>query len=142
MFIMSYGYNPQALRPSKVPDRAPVVGQVLASNRVKNDEVVTMDTLKTAKLSDASRKKVLDYLDTIKKRTEMANDQAQKQGLPYRLNVYSDSTRAFMDILIIDGNEKELNQITREITHSNVGDLLDSITSGSGLIIDDLPPKL
>jgi hypothetical protein len=71
----------------------------------------------------------------------MSNDLAKKQKLPYRLTVHKvDSNRVFLDVVIVDADEKELDRISRDVTENNFGKLLDNITDGSGLIIDDLPP--
>ena len=84
----------------------------------------------------------MNYLSTLKKRTEMSNDQAKKNKLPYRLTVHQvDQDKVFLDVVILDADEKELDRISRDITNENFSKVIDNITAGSGLIIDDdLPP--
>jgi hypothetical protein len=139
---MSYGYNPQSLKPPEGPGRSFAIGRVESSNRVKNDGAIIMkDSTSNSMTSKIVRKKVLNYLHTLKKRAEMSNDLAKKQKLPYRLTVHKvDSNRVFLDVVIVDADEKELDRISRDVTENNFGKLLDNITDGSGLIIDDLPP--
>jgi len=142
MFLMSYGYNPQALKPPRVHDKAPVVEQVSTLNRVKNDgEAVMKDSTANIQLSKTIRKNVLHYLSTLKKRAEMTNNLAKKQKLPYRLAIHKvDQDKVFLDVVIMDADEKELDRISRDVTNNDFGKLIDNITSGAGLIIDDLPP--
>ena len=141
MFLMSYGYNPQALKPPRGLEKSYAIGRVESSNRVKNDEAVTMkDSTSNVQISKIVRKKVLNYLHTLKKRAEMINDQAKRQELPYRLTVHKvDQDKVFLDVVIVDADEKELDRISRDVTNNDFDKLIDNITAGSGLIIDDLP---
>lgn len=141
MFLMSYGYNPQSLKPAKVLERSSAVGRVESFNRVKNDEAIMKDSTANVPYSKTIRKNVLHYLNTLKKRAEMTNDQAKKQKLPYRLKVHKvDQDKVFLDVVIMDADEKELDRISRDVTNHDFGKLIDNITSGAGLIVDDLPP--
>lgn len=143
MFLMSYGYNPSSLRAvTKGPEKTPIVENIAPLNNVKNEKAVDMkDSTANIQISKTVRKNVLHYLDTLKKRVKMTNDQAKKQNLPYRLTVHKvDKDKVFLDVVIMDADEKELDRISRDVTNNDFGKLIDNITSGSGLIIDDLPP--
>lgn len=77
------------------------------------------------------KKKVMDYIETIKKRAEKTNGTFIQKNLPYRLRVYAQKKRAFIEISSIQGDSK-----TRDITNDDFNKLMDNITTGTGLIFD------
>jgi len=138
---MSYGYNPQPLNPPKYDFEKSIVEKIESPDRVKNDLVDIKDPASHTQINKRVRKKVFNYLHTLKKRADMTNDLAKKRKLPYRLKIYVDQDRIFLDVSIIDADEKELNRISRDVTNNDFARLIDNISLGKGLIIDDLPRK-
>ena len=58
MFLMSYAYNPQSLKPSGGPEKSFAIGRFDPSNRVNNDEAVAMkDSTSNVQISKMIRKK-------------------------------------------------------------------------------------
>jgi len=116
------------------------IEKISASNKTKNENHVDPpQKINVSQISKSMKKTVLNHLKTLKKRAELTNDRAKKEKLPYRLNVQSVDNKVFLDVIIIDNEENELNRISRDITNNDFNNLIDNITSGTGLIIDDLP---
>ncbi|MDD5674902.1 MAG: hypothetical protein PHC61_12100 [Chitinivibrionales bacterium] len=87
-------------------------------------------------------KRVLDYVNTVKKRAQMTNQQFERQHLPYRLNVYTAANEnVLIDLSIFDKKGNVLGHSTRNVTNENFGRLMDDISSGKGLLIDDVPQR-
>lgn len=119
------------------------IEKIIPSNKIKNEDHVdwTPPRINLDQVRGAMKKTVFKYLKTLKKRAEMTNDQARKQNLPYRLKVHTiGDDKVFLDVLIVDASEKELERISRDVTNNDFVKLIENITAGSGLIIDDLPP--
>lgn len=115
------------------------IEHIFPSNKIKNESNSIPMKINVNQIRKIMKKTVLDYLSTIKKRTEVTNNLAKKQKLPYRLNVYTNNTKVFLDVIIIDEKEREQSRITHDITNNDFNKLIENISCGSGLIIDDLP---
>lgn len=85
-------------------------------------------------------KRARDYLRTIKTRAQATDREFQRQHLPYRFKVLTDNNEnVLIDLSILDGQGKVLKHETRNVTNDNFGMLMDDISTGKGLLIDDLP---
>jgi hypothetical protein len=85
-------------------------------------------------------KSVRDYLRTIRKRAQATDREFQRQHLPYRFKVLTDNNEnVLIDLSILDGQGKVVKHETRNVTNDNFGKLMDDISTGKGLLIDDLP---
>jgi hypothetical protein len=87
----------------------------------------------------SSKKKVIDYFDTVQKRATTTNEKFIRKNLPYRIRAYTIGKRAFIGLTIYDNKNVQINTITREITNDDFSVLMDNLTSGSGLIFDNMP---
>lgn len=137
---MSYGYNPSALRQLN-PDyglKGPAIAGISPSNKIRNDlatDATSHD--RNIQLSQVMHKTVMSHLRTVRKRAEMTNDLAKKRKLPYRLSVYPVDAKVYMDVLIVNEHDEELNKTTREVTNDNFDRLINNISDGSGLLFDN-----
>jgi hypothetical protein len=87
-------------------------------------------------------KRVQDYLRTVKKRAQVTDLEFQRQHLPYRFRIITDGNENILiDLSILDEQNKVIKHETRNITNDNFGSLMDDISTGKGLLIDDLPQR-
>jgi hypothetical protein len=85
-------------------------------------------------------KRALDYLRTIRTRAQATDREFQRRHLPYRFKVLTDNNEnVLIDLSILDGQGKVIKHETRNVTNDNFGALMDNISTGKGLLIDDLP---
>ncbi len=85
-------------------------------------------------------KRVLDYLRTVTKRVQSTDLRFRKQNLPYRFRVESDNDeKVVLVVSILDKRGRILKNEVRDVTNDNFGRLMDDISTGKGLIIDDCP---
>jgi hypothetical protein len=85
-------------------------------------------------------KRVQDYLRTIRTRAQATDREFQRRNLPYRFKVLTDNNEnVLIDLSILDGQGKVIRHETRNVTNDNFGTLMDNISTGKGLLIDDLP---
>ncbi|HEX7509943.1 MAG TPA: hypothetical protein VF335_01475, partial [Chitinivibrionales bacterium] len=85
-------------------------------------------------------KRARDYLRTISTRAQATDREFQRQHLPYRFKVLTDNNEnVLIDLSILDGQGKVIKHETRNVTNDNFGMLMDDISTGKGLLIDDLP---
>jgi hypothetical protein len=89
--------------------------------------------------SSHEKKKVMDYIETVKKRAASTNEHFIRKNLPYRLRVYTVGRRAFIGLAIYDGNNKVINNVVRDITEADFGTVMDNLSTGSGLLFDSMP---
>lgn len=89
--------------------------------------------------SSYGKKKVMDYIETVKKRAASTNERFIRKNLPYRLRAYTIGRRAFIGLAIYDGNNKIINNVARDITDDDFGIIIDNLSTGSGLLFDNIP---
>jgi hypothetical protein len=83
-----------------------------------------------------TKKKVLDYINTIKKRAKKTNDSFVQKHLPYRLRVYTQDKKAFIELSTIDDQGNITDKKTRDITKDDFNRIIENISMGTGLIFD------
>jgi hypothetical protein len=87
-------------------------------------------------------KRAQDYIRTIRTRAQATDREFQRQHLPYRFKVLTDNNEnVLIDLSIFDGQGKVIKHETRNVTNDNFGALMDNISTGKGLVIDDLPQR-
>lgn len=85
-------------------------------------------------------KRPRDYLRTINKRAQVTDLAFKRQHLPYRFEVLADSEEnIYIDLSILDEKGKVIKHEKRDVTNDSFGRLMEDISSGKGLLIDDLP---
>jgi hypothetical protein len=89
-----------------------------------------------------SGKRVRDYFRTVRKRAQTTDLEFRRQKLPYRLKVLTDANENVMiDLSVLNEKGGVVRHETRNVTNENFGKLMDDISSGKGLLIDDLPTR-
>jgi len=85
------------------------------------------------------KKKVWDYIETIKKRAETTNEKFIRMCSPFRIRVYTKGRRAFLNLSVYGDQNVVTSSLTRDITDDDFSILMDNISTGSGLLFDDMP---
>jgi hypothetical protein len=87
----------------------------------------------------SSAKRVQDYLHTIGIRAQATDLEFQRKHLPYRIKVLANNNENILiDLSILDGQGKVMKHETRNVTDANFNMLMEDISTGKGLLIDDL----
>jgi hypothetical protein len=87
-------------------------------------------------------KRVRDYLRTVKKRAQTTDLEFRRKRLPYRFKILTDDNEnVLIDLSVLNPDGSVVRHETRNVTNDNFGRLMDDISSGKGLLIDDLPPR-
>lgn len=85
-------------------------------------------------------KRPRDYLRTINKRAQATDLAFKRQHLPYQFKVLTDGEEnIYIDLSILDEKGNIVKHEKRDVTNESFGRLMDNISSGKGLLIDDLP---
>jgi hypothetical protein len=85
-------------------------------------------------------KRPRDYLRTLNKRARATDLAFKRQHLPYQFEVLADGDKnIYIDLSILDEKGNVIKHEKRDVTNDNFGRLMDDISSGKGLLIDDLP---
>jgi len=75
----------------------------------------------------------------IKKRAEVTNERFIRTSSPYRVRVYTKGRKAFLNLSIYGDQNRVVSSLTRDITDDDFSILMDNISTGSGLLFDDMP---
>ena len=114
--------------------------KIWPSNKLNNDKDVNMSfEKKNGHRRYLKGKKIIEYFKTVEKRVEMANESFINQKLPYRLKVYIENKKVIIELLSVDKHGKFIRYAVRDITNENFGKLMDNLSTGTGLLFDDLP---
>ena len=97
-----------------------IYNQVHASRRYKKNR------------AQRGPKRVKDYLETLRKRAEETNEFFKKQNSPYTLEVRDSTEEIYLDLFLEDHKI-----FSRNVTEENFSRIIENITSGKGLIIDN-----
>lgn len=146
MFFMSYGYNPT------VPGTLQAGGEsheaVEAVSNVEtagsNLAAATAATMHARSGQPPRRpvvaKVVKDYAETVEKRAKEINGQFEKRHLPYRIKVSVENDESVqLDLSIVNESGTAISYVRRNITDEDFSKLMDDISSGKGLIFDNVP---
>lgn len=143
MFIMSYGYNTTSPRQGGEiqPGIEPIVGEVWPLTRLRNEKAVEMETSRAPiKKRPAAGKSVFDYFATVRKRAMLMNRRLTETHSPFRVQAYADDQkRVFIEFSLVDKNGQEIGNTKRDVTDEDFGRLMDNLSTGMGLIVDDVP---
>jgi hypothetical protein len=116
--------------------------QPVLNNVPEKTAEATFTNSATPSRGPSAGKRAQDYLRTISTRAQATNLEFQRQHLPYRFKVLTDNNEnVLIDLSILDGQGKVVKHKTRNVTNDNFGALMDDISTGKGLLIDDLPQK-
>ena len=77
-------------------------------------------------------RKMGEYIKTLEKRAQDTNQRFKNQNLPYELSLRDSTGEIFIDLAI-----KGYKTLSRNITEENFGKIIDDISIGKGLIIDN-----
>jgi uncharacterized protein YPO0396 len=77
------------------------------------------------------------YLDTVKKRIEIINEELAQKDMPYRFYLHVESKRAWVNLMIQNSEGRFIREHTQEVTRDNFGVILDKMSSGEGFMFDD-----
>ena len=108
-----------------------IIERIHPVNGLRNTGVYDAFIIEDDRPRRYTEKKVMDYIETVKKRAEKTNDSFIQKDLPYRLRVYVQKKRAFLELSTTQSGSK-----TRDITNDDFNKLMDNITTGTGLIFD------
>jgi hypothetical protein len=118
-----------------------VLKNIYPAARTHNDRDVDPSFSRNPKRNHHNgKKRVIDYTDTIKKRAEVVNEKFIRSNLPHRIRIYTKGKRAYINMSIYGDQNVIVSSTTRDITDDDFGILMDNISTGSGLLFDDMPP--
>jgi hypothetical protein len=109
------------------------------SSKIHNNRNVDQSFSNTRRDPSYGKKKVMDYIETVKKRAVSTNEHFIRKNLPYRLRAYTVGRRAFIGLAIYDENNKVVNNVVRDITDDDFGTIMDNLSTGKGLLFDSRP---
>ena len=139
-FLMSYGYNPvSALQGEPTPPRARVVDGIVFSSTAHNDtepSYAPMNRPVVGKLGKPS-KIPTHYLDTVRKRIAILNEDLMRKNRPYKFELHSKNNKHWVNLMLRKENDEYTRWYTHEVTQDNFGALLDKMSSGEGFMFDD-----
>lgn len=136
-FLMIYPFNIIILFAMQDPQLIQrVVERIHPSNKFRNNGVIDAFIIEEDRPRRYLRKKVMDYIDTLKKRAEKTNGSFVQKQLPYRLKIYTQDKKAFIELSTVDGFGNILDKKIRDITKDDFNKLIENISTGIGLIFD------
>jgi hypothetical protein len=147
MFFMSYGYNPTvsgAAGPFTGESHEAVEAVTNDGTAGNNLSLATAASLYSGnrpfrRLPDKVRL-VKDYAGTVEKRAKEINSQFEKRQLPYRIKVTIAADESVqLDLSIVNESGSPVNYLRRNISDDDFSKLMDDITSGKGIIFDNVP---
>jgi hypothetical protein len=102
----------------------------------RNDSINPDEKRKREEREHKQRDEARDHFEELSRIAELANIDLQKEGSPFRFNVYREGEEVFVDLVILDqdGGIKEI--IEKNITHQEFSDWISRIERGEGFLID------
>ena len=99
---------------------------------IYNQQGIPRNFQKNRFKKNLKNRKIEDYIKTLEKRAQNTNQRFKSQNLPYELSLRDSTGEMFLDLAI-----KGYKTLSRNITEENFGKVIDDISLGKGLIIDD-----
>jgi hypothetical protein len=102
----------------------------------RNDSINPDDKRRREEREPKQRDEARDHFEELSRIAELANIDLQKEGSPFRFNVYREGEEVFVDLVILDqdGGIKEIRE--KNITHQEFSDWISRIERGEGFLID------
>jgi hypothetical protein len=146
MFLMSYGYNPVAdlpVEPLPVDNHQTVEpsGDTLPAPAYSGESLAAaMYAAQGRRRQRPAARLVKDYATTVEKRVREVNRQFVKNRLPYRLEIsITGDGSVLTDLSVLDGGGNVIRTVHRNVTDDDFSRLMDDVSSGKGLLFDDIP---
>lgn len=86
--------------------------------------------------SKKEKQEVKDFFDEIVESVERVHTILLQKKSPYRFCVYRDGDEIFIDIVILDEKNSIQNTIKKNITHAEFHEMIKSIESLDGFLLD------
>jgi hypothetical protein len=77
-----------------------------------------------------------DFMHTIGRAAEASNEKLVRLNLPYRFCVYAEGDDVFIDIVILDKNNKIVAEKKKNISQQEFARLIEDVSQIEGLFID------
>lgn len=84
------------------------------------------------------RRDCIDYVATLKKAATFANEDIKAHHLPYRFFFFKRDDEAFLDLIKLDRNGRQIEICTTNITNNNFDSLIDDVRVGKGMYVDSV----
>jgi hypothetical protein len=88
--------------------------------------------------SNKSTRQCIDYVDTLKKAATFAEEDIKAHHLPYRFFFFKRDGEAFLDLINLDPNGRQIGITTKNVTKDNFDALIEDVRDSKGMYIDSV----